>query len=422
MSDVDDLVERLLRELDNEELEATVVRIDRAVTTGRQRVRRRRLVTASGVGIAVVAAAAAIGIPAAMRKSPASNPAPNSAAVLPSGVHRSVSPSSPPPTRPVSPPPAASCTGQRLTLPAGATSGVVTGGDPTGRYLVGYVFGHGLAYGTVLWTDGTPKLINAPADDERITVNSNGEVAGSGLDVHDNVDEQVSWTYRNGTVTRLGDADYSYRVYAVNENGDLLVQRTSRYLDHVSGSTSPIVLQVLGHDGSTRQLSGPGSDNVRFVGDIDDDGTVVGGSGGSGIATVWRPDGTTERLHSGDQPTFANRIQDGWVLGGNVGTVVPFHTEGLPLVRWDLRSGKLIPSKLFAAGWDINRYGWIVGTSTEHRPAAEEDDQVIPLPLPPGTADGVGFVATTISDNGHTIGGQANLTNGDIVPVRWLCH
>jgi hypothetical protein len=183
-----------------------------------------------------------------------------------------------------------------------------------------------------------------------------------------------------------------------------------------------MVLQVLGHDGSTRQLSGPGTDSVRFTGDIDDDGTVVGGSGGSGIATVWRPDGTSEQLHSGDQPTFAGPIRDGWVLGGNVGTVVPFHTVGLPLVRWDLRSGELIPSKLFAAGWDINRYGWIVGTSTEHRPAVEEDDQVIPLPLPPGTADGAGFLATTISDNGKTIGGQANLTNGDIVPVRWLCH
>ena len=47
---------------------------------------------------------------------------------------------------------------------------------------------------------------------------------------------------------------------------------------------------------------------------------------------------------------------------------------------------------------------------------------VISLPLSPGTTGGVGFVATTISDDGHTIGGQANSTNGDVVPVRWLCH
>jgi hypothetical protein len=110
------------------------------------------------------------------------------------------------------------------------------------------------------------------------------------------------------------------------------------------------------------------------------------------------------------------------VVGGS-GDSAPDRPGGFPVVRWDLRAGKLIPSKLGAPAWGVNRYGWIAGVSTEHRPALEEEeDRVIPLPLPAGTAAGVGSLATTISDDGHTIGGQALLTNGDFVPVRWLCH
>ncbi|GAA5186499.1 hypothetical protein GCM10023322_32870 [Rugosimonospora acidiphila] len=91
-------------------------------------------------------------------------------------------------------------------------------------------------------------------------------------------------------------------------------------------------------------------------------------------------------------------------------------------MQWDLRTGKSTPAKLSPPSWGINRYGWMAGSSTGSNPAVEENGQVIALPLPAGTIGGVGSGARTISDDGHVIGGQANLANADSVPLRWLCH
>jgi hypothetical protein len=427
MSDTDSPVERLLRELDGEELEPSSVEIDRAMATGRRRVLRRRLITAAGAGAAALAVVAAIGIPAAaVRRAPLAGARPTTGMSSPSrSATPSASPSATPPARPAAPPPATHCTGSRLKMPAGATGGVVTGGDPSGRYQVGYLFGHGLAYGTVLWNNGSPTPIDAPAEDESISVNSSGEAAGSGLDVQGNVTEQIAWTYRAGKVTKLGDATHSYRVYAINEHGDLLVQQTPRYTDGTIGPASNgYALEVLNHDGSVRQLTGPGSDSLVFSGDIDDDGTVVGGDKQSGVATVWQPDGTSEALNGGGTSTAADEIRNGFVLGGS-GNTAPDGPGLFPVVRWDLRAPAVpdttYPTMTLGATWGINRYGWIAG-GTDKVALAAEGGTIITLPVPPGTTTGTGFNATTISDDGHVIGGQSNSLDDQVVPVRWLCH
>jgi hypothetical protein len=78
------------------------------------------------------------------------------------------------------------CSAEILPIQPGARTGVVTGADPSGRYLVGYDYKTapgGVDQNALLWTDGNgPTVINASATDERVDVNSHGVVVGSGID------------------------------------------------------------------------------------------------------------------------------------------------------------------------------------------------------------------------------------------------
>jgi hypothetical protein len=413
----------VLREL---ELPPSTIDIQRAVTVGRSRIRRRRLaVGAAGFTTLVSAVAAAVIAPMAMSPTEppiALSPQP-SASAAPSpvptwakgGTARNEAP--PAPTR---------CTGARLPMPSGGVSGIVTDADPTGRYITGYVYGRPQIR-AVLWIDGKTTVIDAPIEQGGgPVVNAAGVVAGSAGDVAAGGRiEQIAWTYRNGKVTRIkngtrADGETSYHVLDINTGGDILAIEVPRYFDNgqQKAQLDPVVLTA---GGQVRRLDATPDMGDLFAGGIDDDGTVAGGKLQSGESYVWRPDGTREPLAGDRSRTSVRGIRNGWILGGSGDTRA--HLPGVyPVVRWDLRTRTLTGYPAITIGWTwgINDVGWVAG-GNDTGPVAQFGDRALELPAVPGTQGRSGAHATTISDDGRVVGGQADHPDG-VVPVRWLCR
>ncbi|HZD97984.1 MAG TPA: hypothetical protein VE132_07455 [Micromonosporaceae bacterium] len=173
--------------------------IGHAMDVGHRRVRRRMCGVAGSV-VAIVAVVAAV--PVAITA--AAHPATQRVAVpsVPS-TYRPPAPIPAFPTSPTAKPRTdrlaapTNCSAKILPIQSGASTGVVTGADPSGRYLVGYDYTKapgGVDQNALLWTDGEgPTVIHASATDERVAVNSHGVVVGSGIEIVHGQTVQTAW-------------------------------------------------------------------------------------------------------------------------------------------------------------------------------------------------------------------------------------
>jgi hypothetical protein len=405
----------ILGQLDDDPPTPSRIDLARAVTDARRRRRNRRV-----GGYTAVAGATAlllVGTSAAAGRwlSPAPSP-PGSGGTGPSAA--AVLGAAPPaPTK---------CALGELPLPDGRKMALVTGADPTGRFLLGRTYpatspaSGGMGLHVVIWDRRTPRIVALPGDDQSLSdVNSRGVAIGTGWAQGGT----TSYFYRDGKVAKLPGGDGA-DVRAINDAGAIVGTRNQQPVIWRSGDQSPVVLPL------------PSGATGGAAVDIDEDGTVIGvvgndlknqrpymwspGGGGHDLAIpsgVPAPTTKSRKNPSGAKaagPTASVfHIRLGWVSGRVNDTAV----------QWNLRTGETRTFPEFGAAADnINRYGWQIGINTDGRAQFRSEAGPLALPeLAPHPPGGLSNIPTTLSDDGKTIGGQSDDRDSVIHAVVWTC-
>ncbi|SCL66360.1 hypothetical protein GA0070606_4308 [Micromonospora citrea] len=301
MSEDEDRIVGLLRGLDVDPGRPTRVDLAGAVREARRRRRSRRTMSASAAGLAVVAAAAVPLLPGGGPQ------ADRPVTVWPAAPSAAGRPS------PVAAGPTA-CVVEHLTVPSGHARSMVTGGDPTGRFLVGRSYpvdDRGAL--VIIWDGGQAREYRLPGAEQRLV-----DVSPTGLAVGSTyVDNRPQpWIVRDGRPAPLSGVREG-EATAVSEDGRVVGARLvdDRQLPVLwpSPDTPPVELPL------------PGSGWAGTAVGVDSDGTVVGklqdGPHGGFRAVVWRAGGGPEVLplpevEGGTATEFVpHTFQGGWITG-----------------------------------------------------------------------------------------------------------
>jgi uncharacterized membrane protein len=348
------------------------------------------------------------------------------------------------PAAEVAPPAPTTCAIRELTTPDGRKMALVTGGDPSGRFLLGRTYpaqgsaDDGMGLHVVVWDKLQPTLVTVPGDDQSLQdINSSG--TGIGISFTDS--GVTSWLYRGGAVTRLPDGDKA-QVAAINEAGIAVGS-----LGDSPTVGKPVIWRSV--DQAPKELPLPAGTSTGRASDIDEDGTIIGAVG-NGLADmrayVWSPDGVgrelpvpadlaataseeaaSEQANSGKGPgkrglvpdagkvplTMAYNIRNSWV-SGRIRAVA---------VRWNLRTGDVsrYPDLDGYAG-AVNRHSWQIGIDAQGRAVFRPDRGPVVLPeLASHSPGGLQNIPTTLSDDATVIGGQSDDKDGVIHAVVWTC-
>ncbi|MGB2571253.1 hypothetical protein ACPFP2_22800 [Micromonospora citrea] len=429
----------LLRALDDEPRTPSTVDVAQAITAGRRRRARRSAGyagAASVTALAVAGASVAGGLAGGDPSPTAATGAPRTTAPAPPKPPYTI-PGTPGWSAPTATPPTG-CTLHRLPAPDDAPMALVSGADPTGRYIVGRSYPRGGGYQAVIWHDGTARKVMLPGDLEESLqdVNSTGTAVG--------------WSYVGGGEADTGPVPYVYRggkvsplpgvrrgsAYAINDAGAIVGDDDTRraVLVWPSATAKPFRLPL------------PAGASEAEARDIDEDGTVVGTVDGR-RPYVWFPDGTHRELPvprvDGGQAAGARAvsIRNGWATGltdtldgaasglqadpsSSTGPGKAARSGRMAAVRWNVRTGEVrVFDDLQAYPNEVNAQGWQIGTDTRNRAVLATDTATVVLPaLADGEPTGVSTIATTVSDDGRTVGGQSDDATGTIQAVVWRCR
>lgn len=405
----------LLSPLDEDPPGLSSVDVGRAVSVGRRRRRVRRL-----GGYAAVAGTTAVVLVGAA-----------AAGTWRGGVHRAPGPAAEAGMSMAAqaPPGPGSCTIRRLPLPDGRSMALVTGGDPTGRYLLGRTYpqnmaGDSMGLHIVIWDRLRPTIVSMPGDDQSLDdINTEGVAVGTS---YGSSGGTTAYYYRAGAVAKLPGGDGA-QARAINDAGTIV--------GTMVGSRDGTPVRWRSADQAPTPLALPAGMTWGQAVGIDEDGTVVGGVGTS-LADqrpyVWTADGRGHYLTipsgipapspkstgvSAGTPkmsTIVYGIRAGWVIGRVNATAV----------RWNLGTGQVSQFPQFDGfAEDVNRYGWQIGLDSRGRALLVADQ--VPVALPDLAAHKPGNLSSipkTLSDDGTTIGGQSNDRNDVIHAVVWTCH
>jgi uncharacterized membrane protein len=417
----------LLAPLYGEPATRSTVDIRRAVAEGRRRRRSRQVL--GYAAIAVLTALALAGLPAADRLLPGAGPVPKGGSPTAAGSPTVAAPSETAPpeqTAPAKTPPEQSspatgappapttCTLARLPIPPDHNMGLVTGADPTGRYLLGRAYPG--PYQVLIWDNGRQIKVDVPGTDQSLRdINSGGTAVGVSY-----TDRVVPWVYHDGKVSPLPGVT-SGEARGINEAGVIVGAR--------SNSAGDIPVRWASLSSAAMDLPLPSKGDWRGLAfDVDEDGTVVGtlrpmgSNDDADHAYVWPPGGTPRELPvpiiDGARATMSRAftIRYGWVTGfaqrGNTSVAV----------RWNVHTSEL---RTFPQFWTrastANRYGWQVGTAPNGQAVFLSDSGLVTLPDLAGHRQLYDNIATSVSDDGRTIGGQADDRNDVIQAVVWRC-
>jgi hypothetical protein len=403
----------VLSQLDEDPHTPSTVDVMRAVTDGRRRRRARRLAgyaaVAGGTAVVLVGGSAVAGA----WRGPAGEPDGSATGSAAAAVE-------------AAPPGPTSCAIKELPLPDGRRMALVTGGDPSGRYLLGRTYpdhtsGNSMGLHVVIWDRSHPTIVAVPGDDQSLhDVNGKGVAVGSGW----GRSGTVAYYYRNGRVATLTGGDGA-TANAIDEAGAVVGQQGQK----------PVVWRSV--DQAPVELALPSGATWGRAADIDEDGTVIGavGTGPSDQRPyVWSPNGSGHDLaipsgvpappakadprkagvaNAKGASAVVFNIRNGWVAG---------RVNATP-VRWNLRTGDVreFPE---IAGYPtgINRYGWQIGLDANSRALLLAGAAPVALPeLVTHHAGTLTTIPTTISDDGRLVGGQSDDADDVIHAVIWTC-
>lgn len=423
---------RMLAPLAGEPAGASTVDIRRAIADGRRRQRVRRV--AGGSAVAAATALVVAGVPVALAA--ADGPDTPPPAATPSAMPASPTASSGSPTASSGPVPPSECQLQDLPVPEGAYQSLVTGGDPTGRFLLGRSYDwEAPTIQVLLWDDGEPVAVDMPGADPALDdANSSGVAVGTSYETYQGADHPVSWIYRDGQLTRLPGEDVA--VSAINEPGVVVGTREDPEREQV-----PVVWRSA--TAEPEDLSVPDDSWSVEAHDVDGDGTVVGSGSDRDQrpdppehSFVWLPDGTRQELpmpevDHGTVTGFAARsIQDGVVIGHATRDLGDGLID-LPAFRYDLRTGEFTGLsggvEFGVEAW--NAAGWVVGHTRDGLVLLAGSEPVaLPypeLPEDPLVRAGQLPIVATVSDDGRTVAGQVHIGGGEdwyARAVAWRCR
>ncbi|GIJ71133.1 hypothetical protein [Virgisporangium ochraceum] len=411
----------LLAELRDRAVPPLDVDVDRAVATGRRRVRVRRTVV--GVVAAVTGLAVVAGTLVALDRVGARTDAPAPQVAASTGSAASTGG-----------PAAVACSVRALPVPNGVSAST-TAIDPGGRYVAGYVPGSeetGANGSALLWDGerlrdlGVPGFAAAPSG-----VNSAGTVVGTVSRDH----RQVAWVYRNGTVTTLPALNgQEMSAEGINERGDIVG------VAYGENDRNTAVVWPAGQPGSVRTLV---TSHLAGAYDVAADGTAAG-AGTDGHPFLWTPDGAGRQLPNLTTATGGTvlGLAGTWAYG--VATVKldgtldpdPSGKAGAGLmtrkwsVRWNLAGDGRVEEVPGVEPAVVTVDGAMAGTTTEVKPQRPYRSAVVwrpggaPEPLPALNAQRDHSSATAGTPDGKVIVGEESTgtaTETRTVPVRWAC-
>lgn len=398
----------VLRVLDVEPTTASKVDVSRAVSDGRRRrlIRRWTRMGACAAVTAVAVASVPLVTDALSREEPA--------------VGGSIAATPPPPTESPAVTPPTSCTVSRLPIPGGHPMALVTGADPTGRLLLGraYPKGHKGRYPVVIWDNGTTRTVDVPGDDQSLRdANTAGVAVGSGWSDAG----PVPYVYRDGKVSRLAGVRTGEAI-AINEAGVIVGQGGG------TPDSVPVVWRSATAPATYLPMPSGWTGNVVAVGE---DGSVLALLRSTGKRTpqayLWGPDGRGRTLPKPSEGEYFRpySIQrnvaygvvssdETFVKGGSDRRVTP--------VRLDLTTGQYtrLPAVSMSPS-DANGSGWLVGSTEKGQGALSTGNGMITLPDLNNHHSSTANIASTVSEDGRIVAGQADDAKGVIQPVVWTC-
>jgi hypothetical protein len=291
---------------------------EQTVSTGRGRVRQRRVRRIAGT--AAFGLAAVLAVPAVITL-----------------IGRDSTEPTPPATARRTPPPDGpfTCTFRALPTPSGLDAFNqpewrfdIAGMDRSGRYVIAQAMGPGGPGGTrvpVLWDNGVGRVLSPEMKSARPTaVGENGTVAGEYMS------GGGSWVYRAGVVTDIPvpAGTTTVTVSDINANGDLLGTAFTQ-------GTARVAIWRAGKLAEPQFLEAPGEvvTPMRFL----PDGGVVGWQSIENGVYVWNAqgEGTAYAVPAGAIQTRPVGVGNGWVFALGKQSV-----EGGQIpVRWKIGTG-----------------------------------------------------------------------------------
>ncbi|GIE95614.1 hypothetical protein [Paractinoplanes rishiriensis] len=421
----------LFRALDDEPPTPSTVSVQRAIATGRRH-RARRNAGYAGAAALTAVAVAGVSVAGNLVAGPPGQPAatgPTPSKTVPSKAGPSEAPAKPAYTIPGTPgwnaPPASPpsrCTIEKLPVPRNVRMALISGADPTGRYLVGRSYPPGGGYQAVIWADGKGREVPLPGDSEELLTDANSAGVAVGWSYTEK--GQLPYVYRDGKVSKLPGVKEGQAI-AINEAGAIVGDSGGpgggRVLVWPSPTAKPIKLPL------------PAGAQSASAGDIDEDGTVVGMLDYE-TPYVWFADGTHRELPVPDidgkpaETASVIGVRNGWAIGtatngmGRKGE----GAEGgkMVSVRWNIRTGEVQELAGRVRSLDaVNAQGWVIGTGAEGHAVLAAGGTTVKLPaLAAHQPDGLSNIANALSDDGRTIAGQSDDASGTIRAVIWRCQ
>lgn len=405
----------LLQSLNTEPPSASTIDIAKAMTEGRHRRRRHHIVaggasTLGALALILSAPYALDGIRQHTDSAQTRNP-------IPPSTTGQVSPSpSAYDTRRVEPDAPAECVISRLPEPEGAYQTLVSGADPTGRYIVGRSYervADGPLLMPVIWDNGELREVDMPGIDQWWTdVNSSGTAVGTSAVGGSEHFGWQAWAYDQGKVVRLPGGPGT-TAEGISEAGTIagsVARHGAKVVEtHAAIWPSPTSQPV--------ELPMPNRQTEAHAVDIDDDGTVIGKVGF--WAWIWRPDGTYHELTMPDGKRISDvySIRGGWVVGRT-----PFEET----VRLNVHTGQAeVLSRFAEPATAVNVHGWLAGAGGDRSGILLTRDGEVALP---GLTESTGILEpwdvspVTISDDGRTIAGNHDDADDDKHAVVWRCR
>jgi hypothetical protein len=378
--------------------------------------RRRRLRWYSGgVAVAALTATAVAGTPLAVTALQRPRTAPVPAVVASPAMTAAGLPGAS--IAPAAPAGLTGCTVQRLPT-EGVDKAVVTGGDPSGRYVAGRTYPQGGGeYPVLIWRDGRiAATVAMPGGDQLLEdINTQGTAVGSSY-----APDLRAFVYRDGRLAPLAGGT-PIKAVAVNDAGVIVGsavrEQRSRPVRWSSATADPVELPLPA-----------GVDEGETV-DIDEDGTVLGSievGAAEPTGYLWLPDGTGRRLPrpavGGERLSYFRPValRNGWVVG---------HAAGAA------RDGKRYD---FRYSISTDRYEQLPGDSgggyrmrvSEQGWVLREPDRLtiltgrgqITLPSYRGLKGRPYFQMAAFSDDGRTVAGHGYTDATENQPLLWRCR
>jgi RNA polymerase sigma-70 factor (sigma-E family) len=320
-------------------------------------------------------------------------------------------PATPSPTGSPSPGPGLalpqSCLPKQLPLPSGFTrTSLLTGGDPSARYLTGKSYGGPGQTRMLIWANGSlAAAFAAPGENVSINdVNSRLTAVGESVSGDDFGDIQP-WVYLNGELQSLKGERAAPR--AINEAGQIAGWAGDHPVTWQSPAAEP------------ERLPLPPGYAYGWAVDLSESGTIIGvaspeprSAGAAGTRIVaWKDGKIIALLEPPSNVAKPYKFLQARMIRGDLVLGSVYSDGHVPLI-WDLHTGQASPAG--ADGDVLNQHGWTVQRG---RSFLADRSNVMAYSEQDGSSSSI----VVLSDDGQLMAGSMEIKDS-LQAFLWTCH